>query len=80
MVTHQAISHLKNTHFLSEVWAMSLFRNISAIHPIHKLLIPHFRWILHVYAEAREVLLGPSGTFSKSSVGIDGTLELMARE
>ncbi|XP_068505436.1 arachidonate 12-lipoxygenase, 12R-type-like [Syngnathus scovelli] len=43
MVTHQAISHLKNTHFLSEVWAMSLFRNISAIHPIHKLLIPHFR-------------------------------------
>ncbi|XP_049612604.1 hydroperoxide isomerase ALOXE3-like isoform X2 [Syngnathus scovelli] len=79
MITHQAISHLKNTHFLSEVWAMSLFRNISAIHPIHKLLIPHFRWTLHLNTQGREFLLGPSGTFATSAIGVDGTLELMAR-
>ncbi|XP_061125676.1 hydroperoxide isomerase ALOXE3-like [Syngnathus typhle] len=79
MMTHQAITHLKNTHFLSEVWAMSLLRNFPLIHPIYKLVMPHFRWILHVNTQARELLLGPSGSFALSSVGVDGTLELMAR-
>ncbi|XP_077408881.1 hydroperoxide isomerase ALOXE3-like [Vanacampus margaritifer] len=77
---HQAISHLKNTHFHAETWAMSLLRNFPLIHPIYKLLIPHFRWILHVNAQAREILLGPSGSFSMSSLGIDGTHELMMQE
>ncbi|XP_077367463.1 polyunsaturated fatty acid lipoxygenase ALOX15B-like [Festucalex cinctus] len=77
MMSHQAISHLKNTHFLSETWAMSLLRNFPLIHPIYKLLIPHFRWILHVNAQAREILFGPSGSFTMSSLGVDGTLELM---
>lgn len=36
MMTHQAISHLKNTHFVAESWAMSLLRNIPVIHPIYK--------------------------------------------
>ncbi|XP_019745466.1 hydroperoxide isomerase ALOXE3-like [Hippocampus comes] len=79
MMTHQAISHLKNTHLISESWAMSLFRNFPLIHPIYKLLIPHFRWILHVNALARETLLGPSGSFKMSSLGLDGTIELMRR-
>uniref|UniRef100_A0A3Q2Z8E5 Si:dkey-17e16.9 n=1 Tax=Hippocampus comes TaxID=109280 RepID=A0A3Q2Z8E5_HIPCM len=79
MMTHQAISHLKNTHLISESWAMSLFRNFPLIHPIYKLLIPHFRWILHVNALARETLLGPSGSFKMVSLGLDGTIELMRR-
>ncbi|XP_057678996.1 hydroperoxide isomerase ALOXE3 [Corythoichthys intestinalis] len=79
MMTHQAISHLKNTHFVSEPWAVSLVRNFPLIHPIYKLLIPHFRWILHVNAQAREVLLGPSGSFAMSSMGVEGTMELMMR-
>ncbi|XP_061667831.1 hydroperoxide isomerase ALOXE3-like [Syngnathoides biaculeatus] len=79
MMTHQAISHLKNTHFIAETWAISLLRNFPLIHPIYKLLIPHFRWIVHINAQARESLLGANGTFSLSSLGLDGTLELMNR-
>uniref|UniRef100_A0A3Q2YT22 Arachidonate 12-lipoxygenase, 12R-type-like n=1 Tax=Hippocampus comes TaxID=109280 RepID=A0A3Q2YT22_HIPCM len=79
MITHQAISHLKNTHLISESWAMSLLRNVPVIHPIYKLLISHFRWILHINAQAREILLGPKGSFALSSLGVDGTIELMTR-
>ncbi|XP_077443830.1 hydroperoxide isomerase ALOXE3 [Stigmatopora argus] len=79
MMTHQAVSHLLNTHFVSEAWAVSLLRNFSLIHPIYKLLIPHFRWLLHVNAQGRETLLGASGLFQRSSLGHEGTIELMAR-
>ncbi|XP_061609951.1 hydroperoxide isomerase ALOXE3-like [Phyllopteryx taeniolatus] len=79
MMTHQAISHLKNTHFVVEPWAISLLRNLSAIHPIYKLLISHFRRILHINAQAREVLLGATGSLSMTSFGLDGTIELMMR-
>ncbi|XP_061669094.1 arachidonate 12-lipoxygenase, 12R-type-like [Syngnathoides biaculeatus] len=79
MMTHQAISHLKNTYFIAEAWAVSFFRNFSAIHPIYKLLIFHFRWLLHIGTEARKVLLDTNGMFAMSLLGLDGTRELMIR-
>nr|XP_057913210.1 hydroperoxide isomerase ALOXE3-like [Doryrhamphus excisus] len=79
MMDHQANHHFKDTHFLSEVWVTSLIRNFPVIHPIYKFLIPHFRWILHINALARDILFGPDGPFVSCTIGLDGTFEAMAR-
>ncbi|XP_054617012.1 hydroperoxide isomerase ALOXE3-like [Dunckerocampus dactyliophorus] len=79
MMDHQANHHFKDTHFLSEVWVTSLIRNFPVIHPIYKFLIPHFRWILHINAVARQILFGPGGPFPVSTLGLDSILETMVR-
>jgi lipoxygenase len=39
-------------------------RNMSSMHPIHKLLAPHFRGVLATNSVARESLVGPEGVLS----------------
>ncbi|XP_061785003.2 hydroperoxide isomerase ALOXE3-like [Nerophis lumbriciformis] len=79
ILDHQASRHFKDTHFLSESWCTSFFRNFPVIHPIYKFLSPHFRWILHINALGRKVLFGPGGPFEMSSLGLDGIYEAMVR-
>ncbi|XP_068580556.1 hydroperoxide isomerase ALOXE3-like [Cebidichthys violaceus] len=76
---HQAVQHLMNTHFLAEVYTVAALRSFSVIHPLYKLLFPHFRYTLHVNTASRTTLLGPDGVLSKSSLGYDGLMELMRR-
>uniref|UniRef100_A0A8C5AC21 Uncharacterized protein n=1 Tax=Gadus morhua TaxID=8049 RepID=A0A8C5AC21_GADMO len=78
-VIHQIISHLMNTHLLAEVFAVATMRHFPDVHPLYKLLTPHFRYTLQINTAARVVLLGPTGLVSKSSAGNEGTNELMRR-
>uniref|UniRef100_A0A8C7ZH65 Si:dkey-17e16.9 n=1 Tax=Oryzias sinensis TaxID=183150 RepID=A0A8C7ZH65_9TELE len=71
----EVVHHLLITHFLSEVFAVATLRCFPTIHPLHKLLIPHFRFTLHINVMGREALLGPDG----SSFGLEGLMELMGR-
>nr|XP_046228925.1 hydroperoxide isomerase ALOXE3-like isoform X2 [Scatophagus argus] len=73
------ISHLQNTHLLAEVFAMATLRNLPMIHPLHKLLIPHHRYTLHINIYARALLYGPGGILGKTSLDIDGLTELLRR-
>uniref|UniRef100_A0A3B4HCV0 Hydroperoxide isomerase ALOXE3-like n=1 Tax=Pundamilia nyererei TaxID=303518 RepID=A0A3B4HCV0_9CICH len=74
LLEHQAVYHLMSTHFLAEVFAIATFRCFPEIHPLYKLLIPHFRYTLNVNSGARNSLLGPDG-----SLGYEGIKELMRR-
>ncbi|XP_037541409.1 hydroperoxide isomerase ALOXE3-like [Nematolebias whitei] len=79
VLEHQTVHHLMNTHYLAEVFAVATLRCFPAVHPLYKLLIPHFRYTLHINILVRTSLLGPDGVLSESSLGVVGLKELMKR-
>ncbi|XP_075869647.1 hydroperoxide isomerase ALOXE3-like [Nelusetta ayraudi] len=79
IMDHETVHHLMNTHFLAEVFTVATLRCFPEIHPLYKLLIPHFRYTLNINIGGRPALLAPGGPLSMSSVGYEGSLELMRR-
>ncbi|XP_075940620.1 hydroperoxide isomerase ALOXE3-like [Anarhichas minor] len=78
-IDHQAVQHLLKTHYLAEAYNVAALRSFSVIHPLYKLLLPHFRFTLHISIRGRANLFGPDGSISKSSLGYDGQMVLMAK-
>ncbi|XP_056284888.1 arachidonate 12-lipoxygenase, 12R-type-like [Pseudoliparis swirei] len=76
---HQAVQHLMKTHLLAEVYTVAALRSFSVIHPLYKLLFPHFQSTLFINTGGRSTLFGPDGALSISSLGYDGLTELMRR-
>nr|XP_033504868.1 hydroperoxide isomerase ALOXE3-like isoform X1 [Epinephelus lanceolatus] len=74
-----AVQHLMNTHFLAEVFTVATLRSFSVIHPLYKLLFPHFRFTLSAGISSRKTVLSPEGILNISSLGYDGLQELMRR-
>ncbi|KAH0784554.1 hypothetical protein KY290_004152 [Solanum tuberosum] len=56
MGIHQLISHWLNTHAVIEPFVIATNRQLSVLHPIHKLLYPHFRNTMNINSLARETL------------------------
>ncbi|KAJ7967915.1 Lipoxygenase [Quillaja saponaria] len=55
---HQIISHWLNTHAVIEPFVIATKRQLSVLHPIYKLLHPHFRDTMYINALARQILIG----------------------
>lgn len=60
---HQLISHWLHTHAVIEPFVIATHRQLSVLHPIHKLLHPHFKGTMHINAIARQVALNANGVF-----------------
>ncbi|KAH6816455.1 PLAT/LH2 domain-containing lipoxygenase family protein [Perilla frutescens var. frutescens] len=58
---HQLISHWLNTHAVIEPFVIATNRQLSVLHPIYKLLKPHFRDTIHINALARQILINAGG-------------------
>ncbi|KZV41889.1 putative linoleate 9S-lipoxygenase 5-like [Dorcoceras hygrometricum] len=58
---HQLISHWLNTHAVIEPFIIATNRQLSVLHPIHKILKPHFRDTMHINALARQILINAGG-------------------
>ncbi|KAL1543238.1 Linoleate 9S-lipoxygenase 5 [Salvia divinorum] len=58
---HQLISHWLNTHAVIEPFSIATNRQMSTLHPIYKLLKPHFRDTIHINALARHTLINAGG-------------------
>lgn len=58
---HQLISHWLHTHASIEPFIISANRQLSVLHPIHKLLHPHFRDTMNINALARQILINAGG-------------------
>ncbi|KAL9458840.1 hypothetical protein AB3S75_007675 [Citrus x aurantiifolia] len=60
---HQLISHWLRTHCCVEPCVIATNRRLSAMHPINRLLKPHFRYTMEINALARKVLINADGIF-----------------
>ncbi|CAN6362945.1 unnamed protein product [Urochloa humidicola] len=60
---HQLISHWLNTHAVMEPLVIATARQLSVVHPVHKLLNPHYRGTLSINALARQTLINAGGIF-----------------
>ncbi|KAL8524651.1 hypothetical protein ACS0TY_014305 [Phlomoides rotata] len=63
---HQLISHWLNTHAVMEPFIIATNRQLSVLHPIYKLLKPHFRDTLHINALARQILINAGGVLERT--------------
>ncbi len=50
------------THCVSEPYVIATNRQLSVMHPIYRLLHPHFRYTIEINALAREALINAGGT------------------
>ncbi|XP_062079850.1 linoleate 9S-lipoxygenase 6-like [Humulus lupulus] len=58
---HQLCSHWLNTHAVIEPFVIATNRQLSVLHPIHKLLQPHYRETMNINALARLLLVNAGG-------------------
>ncbi|KAL2337922.1 hypothetical protein Fmac_012368 [Flemingia macrophylla] len=63
---HQLISHWLNTHATIEPFVIATNRNLSVLHPIYKLLLPHYRDTMNINALARQSLINAGGIIEQS--------------
>ncbi|GMI96000.1 Arabidopsis thaliana lipoxygenase 5 [Hibiscus trionum] len=58
---HQLVSHWLNSHAVIEPFIIGTHRQLSVVHPIYKLLHPHFRDTMNINALARQTLINAGG-------------------
>ncbi|XP_078154303.1 lipoxygenase 2.3, chloroplastic-like [Carex rostrata] len=58
---HQLVSHWLRTHCCVEPYIIATHRQLSAMHPIYRLLHPHFRYTMEINALARGQLINADG-------------------
>ncbi|KAF8393891.1 hypothetical protein HHK36_020090 [Tetracentron sinense] len=63
---HQLISHWLKTHAVIEPFIIATRRQLSVMHPVHRLLDPHFKDTMHVNAISRSILINAGGILEKT--------------
>nr|AGN75068.1 lipoxygenase 2 [Momordica charantia] len=75
---HQLISHWLNTHAVIEPFVIATNRQLSVLHPIYKLLHPHFRDTMNINAFARQILINAGGILEATVFPAKYSMEMSA--
>ncbi|MQL20446.1 hypothetical protein EI008_26020, partial [Escherichia coli] len=75
---HQLVSHWLNTHAVVEPFIIATNRHLSVVHPIHKLLLPHYRDTMNINSLARNVLVNAEGIIESTFLWGRYSLEMSA--
>ncbi|XP_058743456.1 linoleate 9S-lipoxygenase-like [Vicia villosa] len=62
---HLLVSHWLYTHAVVEPFIIATKRRLSVMHPIHKILNPHFKDTMHINALTRHILVNSGGILEK---------------
>ncbi|XP_022150808.1 probable linoleate 9S-lipoxygenase 5 [Momordica charantia] len=73
---HQLISHWLNTHAVIEPFVIATNRQLSVLHPVHKLLVPHYRDTMNINAFARQTLVNADGILEATHFQSKYSMEL----
>ncbi|CAI8607969.1 unnamed protein product [Vicia faba] len=63
---HELISHWLKTHAVVEPFIIATNRHLSVVHPIQKLLLPHYRNTMNINSGARKALINAGGTIEST--------------
>ncbi|PNW74735.1 hypothetical protein CHLRE_12g512300v5 [Chlamydomonas reinhardtii] len=63
---HQLVAHFNRTHATMEPFLIAMRRQMSVMHPITKLMLPHFRYTLNINRNARASLINAGGIIEKT--------------
>ncbi|KAJ1278352.1 hypothetical protein BS78_04G073100 [Paspalum vaginatum] len=63
---HQLVSHWLRTHCCVEPYIIAANRQLSRLHPVYRLLHPHFRYTMEINSLARESLINADGIIEQS--------------
>ncbi|XP_030526651.1 linoleate 13S-lipoxygenase 2-1, chloroplastic-like isoform X5 [Rhodamnia argentea] len=75
---HELVSHWLRTHCATEPYIIAANRQLSEMHPIYKLLQPHFRYTMEINALARGFLINGDGIIESSFSPGKYSMELSA--
>ncbi|KAK9282511.1 hypothetical protein L1049_005431 [Liquidambar formosana] len=73
---HQLINHWLKTHAVVEPFIIATRRQLSVMHPIHRLLDPHFKDTMHINALSRSILINSGGILEKTLFSGEISMEL----
>lgn len=76
---HQLVSHWLRTHAVVEPFIISTHRHLSKLHPLHKLLIPHFRNTMEINRSARQSLITAGGIIEQCFTSGKYSMEISAK-
>ncbi len=79
-IQHEAVAHLGDTHLIIEPMIVALHRQVSELHPLYKLLIPHFRFTININDDAIHSLIVPGGVVACNvGIAIESSLDMVSR-
>jgi linoleate 9S-lipoxygenase len=67
-----------NTHAVVEPFIIATNRHLSTVHPVHKLLLPHYRDTMNINSLARNVLVNAEGIIESTFLWGGYALEMSA--
>ncbi|XP_074582975.1 putative lipoxygenase 8, chloroplastic [Curcuma longa] len=73
---HELISHWLRTHCCVEPYSIAAHRQLSEMHPIYRLLHPHFRYTMEINALARQALISAGGIIEISFSPLKYSIEI----
>ncbi|GLJ21753.1 hypothetical protein SUGI_0405840 [Cryptomeria japonica] len=75
---HELISHWLRTHAVMEPFVIATNRNLSVLHPLHKLLSPHLRDTMNINALGRHFLINAGGLIEQTVFPQKYSMEMSA--